>query len=438
MELIDGSRHAEVIVITELIDVSRPATSRKNWRRLQRNSPRLTNLKISLPRRHHRNGPIIAEADIGELGRDIGNSTHILRLELLGADKYDGGFKEYNIDEARRKFQLLCQEMSQNRSIKDLHLSDFYTLGGDMRQFLTPFLETNIASNSNLQCISLKNCNISLEGMDSLVTHLMRRGAPFDELSLVNCGINDIDDDFVEALVMKFRENPTLTPKKLALASDSIGQNGWGFVATLLKDPRCTMEVLDLSSNFKIKTETIIVFANALAENSILQELLLRQTFYTTTGLRACSQCLCNTTSIEATYSSNHTLQVVSFNPTSFLLDESSDDSDDDSDNAYFEFNQNLGWNKNANKKVVARRKVFQHHFLHNFKMEPFEGMAPELLVRTLNFIDKASLENGGITNADVRNLIISQLIKNNPMVCEIVKPMSIEKGTIRKRRHSL
>lgn len=206
--------------------------------------------------------------------------------------------------------------------------------------------------------------------MGSLVTHLMRRGAPFDELSLVNYDNNDINDDFVEALVMKFRENPTLIPKKLTLASNNIGQNGYSFVATLLKDPRCTMEVLDLTFNFKIKTETIIVFANALAEKNALKQLRVPQAVITTTGLRACSQCLCNTTSIEATYSSNHTLQVVTSRPNlSSRSDANSDDdsdgdSDGDSDDGIndllrFEFNQNLDWNKKANKKVAPAAKCF-------------------------------------------------------------------------------
>ena len=87
------------------------------------------------------------------------------------------------------------------------------------------------------------------------------------------------------------------------------------------------------------------------------------------------SQALCNTTDINATHSSNHTLSIFSNQRPSDL-------------------DQYLEWNTNANKKVVAHQKVFLQHFICDFHMKPFIKMHPDVLGHVLSFMDKASTEN--------------------------------------------
>ena len=83
---------------------------------------------------------------------------------------------------------------------------------------------------------------------------------------------------------------------------------------------------------------------------------------------------------------------------------------------------------------MVARQKVSTKHFIENFKMEPFGGIHQDLLDCVLGFVDRSSVENGGVTNANTRNSIVYKLIKNNPTECDITKPEPIGNG--RKRKH--
>ena len=55
-----------------------------------------------------------------------------------------------------------------------------------------------------------------------------------------------------------------------------------------------------------------------------------------------------------------------------------------------------LEWNENANKVMVACKKVFMHHFVQNFSIDPFLEMEPDLLASILDFIHKDSAENIG------------------------------------------
>ena len=407
--------------------VNRPGfTSGENLLRIKRNDPTLKEVIVDL----QNESQLHLENDIEALGKAIGNNTHVckmwLHLMLRARD---------NANEAKLNlFQLFLEEISQNRSIENLWLDyQELQLGADLIvRSIGPFLERN----NNLKTFRITFFRIELnrDNMNSIMAPLVRRETPLEKLDL---GWNSIDDDSVEALVTLFLGNPAMAPKEIDLSGNCISDNGCRSLATLLQNPRFTLEKLNLYEN-DVKVNSAILFVNALVGNTTLKELningdCISTEYMTTGGLRAFSQSLCDTTNINTTYSSNHTLQVLAYLGGYMSPDYELDDPDYDSDDDYeielrienklhLEISQYLSWNANDNKTIVARKKLFMNHFVTNFTMEPFEGMEPELLIRVLSFMEKASGENGGVTNSVARNLILSELVTKNPMICDIVK----------------
>ena len=402
-------------------------TSRENLLRIQRNDPSLHGVRVRIDNGHP-NVPL--RGDSAEaLGRGIGNNIHLRELELTsGAGiNYCYGGKE--------AFLLLCEGISQNRSIETVSFVDHYArFGADLIQSLTPFFEHN----NNLKSITFRGTDTT---SSLLVAPLMRRVTPLETLDL---GSSLVDSESVEALVAALQDNPTMTPKSICLRNNFIFTDACRSLATLLQDPRCKLEILDLSFN-TLDDSSAILFANALIGNTNLKQFIMKDKdedeenddALKTSGFRAFSQTLCNTTNINTTYASNHTLQVLHCKGNlEYDLDYDSDDDTETELELHSDISQYLIWNSNENKKIVARKKVFMKHFVNNFTMEPFEGMEPELLVCVLHFMDKASEENGGVTNTTARNLILTQLITKDPMICDIAKPGPLQGVSDRKRKH--
>ena len=419
-------------------------TSRENVLRIQLNDPSLKDIVLSIDAAD--GSHILLAGDIEALGWGIGQNTHLRKLvidtrgwnmqEVMGA----------HIQEAwTETIRLLYEGISQNRSIEHLLVTHVFRIGTDIIHFLPPFLEHN----NNFKYIHFcdkDECpyysRLTRDNMRSIMVPLLKRDTPFEKLDLSHC---EIDDDLVEALLTPLQASPAMSPKEIDFGNNNIGGDGCRSIATLLRDQRCSMETLNLTDN-AVKNSLAILFANALIRNTYLKELNIGDIDYahysprfsvTTSGLRAFSQTLCNTSNINATYSSNHTLQVLEYGETYKSTGEDSDSDSEIYENPlHSDICQYLSWNTNDNKTIVARKKVFMKHFLCNFTMEPFKEMEPELLVGVLHFMDKASDENYGLTNLCARNLIIFQLITKNPMICGIVKTGVIENCHNRKRKY--
>ena len=381
-------------------------TSREHWHRIKNNDPSLHPLDVLIePDDPPQYGPLIQDADIANVGRDISNFTHPMEISLVGSYQ--------RVDEARRKFLLFCEGIHHNKSVEKLYLNTFSPLDDEMIQSISPFLQSSSSNHNNiLQRLEISNCEWNLEGIQSLVAALASRESPLEELHLTEC---QICDDLVGAIFVALGANPAMTPKKIGLNMNNFGQ--CNSIATLLQDQACTLEKLDLSDNQGIDDDSARVLADALEGNASLKELHLGDgTAIKWTGLQALSKSLCNTTTINSTYSSNHTLEILHYERSlSYDTDDDSDQEPDDShayyDDAATDLQQYLTWNRNEDKTMVARQKVFMKHFIQNFRIEPFNDMEPDILVRVLHFMLRASAENGGVTNVNARNFITIQLL---------------------------
>jgi len=161
----------------------------------------------------------------------------------------------------------------------------------------------------------------------------------------------------------------------LDLQENHIGRVGCQALATLLEDPGCNLVDLDLNNNM-IENCGAKAVADALADNKKLEILCLDENYITTEGWDAFNHILCNNSSINETYSSNHTLRTI----TSFGRDKTQRvrmyDEDGVIPNRLFElldFNERAHNEDHARHRArTARRKILDVHFRRDFDMGPF------------------------------------------------------------------
>jgi hypothetical protein len=89
---------------------------------------------------------------------------------------------------------------------------------------------------------------------------------------------------------------------------------GWVDFSTVLRNPTSALEVIYVS-NDSINDEVIQSFADALANNNKLRELnictVIAHNHITADVYAAMTNILCDTSSIQSTYHSNHTLEII-------------------------------------------------------------------------------------------------------------------------------
>ena len=385
----------------ELIDKTNPnSTTSENWLKMRNNDSDLTHLMVipeSLLGSHSHWGPVIQDTKMKELGQDIANNTSVKDLSLHPNfyDETTPSPHEDEIERKRQNFLLICEGFHNNQSIEKLHLHG--TIIQFLLQFLTPFL---MQSTNVLQEITLGKCELGHEEINLFATCLISRAVPLDKLTLIGVeeGINE--------LALAFHDNPGLFPKKFyaTLLNRIIGLDECTSMAHLLQDSRCTMEELSImpsnKSYFRIRDDRPIVIANALAGNETLYKLDLGYFIPLRVIAEAFYKTMCNPSTINSTYTSNHTLCEL-----------------DDYVVGHYTLSQYLHMNSDDDKKAVARHKVLRHHFSGQFSMNEFEKMKPELLMLSLIFLDKWGAEyNYGARHYVARHSILFHLIKSAPM----------------------
>ena len=179
-------------------------------------------------------------------------------------------------------------------------------------------------------------------------------------------------------------ESSNLQYVEITSISRTISSTGWGFFATCLKNPKCALNTL-IIEECDIDDDGASNIVSVLPDNARLESLYMRGNY----ELRRkdwsdLALVLCDKTSIENTYSSNHTLNEFEFDWLSndeadfdFGIDEDEGDGgdrDDDeedwteADRAFIsatwdEIEMFLSMNQNQNKAEVARLKIMKHHF---------------------------------------------------------------------------
>jgi len=193
--------------------------------------------------------------------------------------------------------------------------------------------------------------------------------------------------------------------KTLDLSSSLVSIPSWNWadsLANILHNQSCDLESLSLSHN-DIEDAGVISFSAALANNNSLRELKLNGSISVISdlGWGALTKALCDMSSIEATYTSNHTLHCVS-----------GEDDDDDND-IPFALEELLYINKYNTESEAARQKIIKYHMLKDDGIDVgvFIGMELNKLPSAISWMVRE--------RDDIGLSVLYQLCKSLPFLFE-------------------
>ena len=257
---------------------------------------------------------------------------------------------------------VLGNALAKNKTLEDLDL-DYNAIGDEG----AAALGNSLADNKTLKNLSLQeNRNITTTGWTAFARCLFN-----SSLEVLGLSGNTINDEGATTLSNALANNVKLT--ELDLSNNlNITSSGWMAMSSLLQQPNSSLEIFCLSSTGNhITDEVAIAFANALVNNTSLRWLQFGDDHaITTRGWTALSSTLCDKSSIERIYSSNHTLEGVGWEPG--------------------ELASSLQLNRNNNKAEVARQKILQYHFSGgNTKVEEFVNMKMKVLPQAMSWIGR-------------------------------------------------
>ena len=202
--------------------------------------------------------------------------------------------------------------------------------------------------------------------MDEVKQEMLRRIRENDtpRINLFNCG--GLTDGHVLPMIEAIRGHTSYSSiHELCLSANHIGVAGCAALATLLEDPNCNLHTLQLQGN-NIDIVCATSLLDGLVSNTKLRKLWLHNNpidrdieIANPLVVDVFCKALCNTTSINDTHLSNHTLEGVSFgyaNPE--------------------EMKVLLELNGSTSNKSAAINKILRYH--PNIDVEPFFEIGTE------------------------------------------------------------
>jgi hypothetical protein len=204
-----------------------------------------------------------------------------------------------------------------------------------------------LATNKTLKKMNIRflNFELGVEGWRGFSDCLRSSRSALQELDLSEIRLGD---EGAAILGAALATNKTLKKLKIGCSCSSdfvqLGVEGWRGFSDCLQSPLSVLEELELLNIGLGDVGTAAILGNALATNKTLKKLTIGYR-YDDIGWRSFSDCfvpniICDVTSIESTYSSNHTLCYVSNVASPYLT-----------------------MNENGNKASVSRQKILKHHF---------------------------------------------------------------------------
>jgi len=353
--------------------------------------------------------------DMGWLGYFIGKNKNLTNLYLSPFTPSSSG----SFEEVLTPFLI---GVNNNRSITSLDFCrGLDLLGGKIFTIMGPFFENspvlaelhinecNLGDNGwrllalaigsskakSLQKVTLVDCNVSDEGLVDIITalsihpHLQNLWWSGNRLSTKGCMAlatllrysctivktlhldnNELDDEGIHALVPVLKNCSHL--HTLMLNDNlAISLKGWRCLATILEAPSSNLTDFFIMGN-NIDDEVVNAFTSALLNNHTLRNIFLHYNeTITDKRWKAFSKLLCDTSSVNSTYLSNHTLTFVTGGDTRASL------------------KALLYLNKRENKKEVAMIKILQNH--NDINLTPFFEWEFKVLPLMIGWLGKAS-----------------------------------------------
>jgi len=194
----------------------------------------------------------------------------------------------------------------------------------------------------------------------------------------------------------------------------TIKRLGWHGFLDCLWNSHSAMESLSLS-DCKISTEVAVAAVLALANNATVKKLDLSINPYITSSAgTVVALVLCNKTSVESTFSSNHTLVK--------LVGSLSEDSDD-----WYDITSSLKMNENADKSEVAREKILKHHFpMDRTGIQEFARMSETIMPNAIEWTGRNRLS---------RLSLMYELARGLPTLFEVRREIHARAGEKKRKR---
>ena len=205
-----------------------------------------------------------------------------------------------------------------------------------------------------LHSLGLENNGIGDDGLEVLI-----QGLP---ASVCRLDLNDNE-------VTLARQLPLLRFKWLNLSGNTLSAGGPRVVAASLANKECRLETLHLFRT-NIGDEGAPILATSIRSNQRLTCMSLTNGDITETGWDAFSPILCDTSSITATYSSNHSLQSLGY-----------------CDNMPEDIETLLELNSDEDNSRVAATKILQTH--RHLDIKPFFDRKLDLLPHVVAWLER-------------------------------------------------
>lgn len=398
----------------KMSDITSDEGNAEILRRLKNNEPGLTSMCMCNEEDEMNNNDYFPESarDMGWLGYFVGNNTHLTNLTCFGLENFNG------------IIELFCRGLKNNNSIESLSFLNSNLSESDVFRFMVPFFKNNNTlteleldecemgaevcrslslalgghTHKSLKHLKLINCEIGdeplvdiilalsmhpqLETLELHASGMGRNGCvalatllrwTTTELHTLYLGDNDIDDEGVEALTLALANSRHLRTLNLS-GNSSITIRGLQALSALLEAPSFNLQELLLAYN-GIGDEGVVAFASTLTKNRALKTLsLYNNPSITAGGWAAFSKLLCDATSVNKTFLSNHTLQDL-FRPDGLPSDLVS--------------SLNLN-SSEAGRKQIAMIKILKHH--NDFDLQPLFEWDFKLLPFVISWLEAASI----------------------------------------------
>ena len=233
--------------------------------------------------------------------------------------------------------------LKQNSSVSELSLfCDVHNIVGGVGQKILEVYQAN----SNLTVIGIFNARLQ-NGGDQVVAATLRNCTNLKNIDLHECNMSD---EQLLSIVGAIRGLTSLVV--LNLHNNRIGNTGCEALATLLRDPNSNLRIIYLGSN-DIHNDGAATLANALLNNTKLRILNLDRNPINQSVVDIFARLLCNTSSINKIYCSNHTFEQLGLS----------------SHGVGYQLDSLLQLNRYTNKSHVAIKKILNYH--PNIDMEP-------------------------------------------------------------------
>jgi len=336
--------------------------------------------------------PISPDAWIG-LGANIGKHSYLKELEV----RMDG--LDYEVDEigTTEHLEAFCVGLAHNRSLQKLFIEEL-----DCRRARLDTLRPLLVQNENLKNLQLHSCKLGPNDFRMLSDAFRQRKRPCSITSLAFT--SDTDAPISDESVPAFLEMTTIITnlKELDLSYNNIGIGGCDELVPLLQNRDSKLKRLYLDEN-PIGDEGAQILANAMVHNETLKELAIggSRSNVTRAGCDAFFRILCNTSNINATFDSNHTLRRLwrSYSSHNIVSNE-----------------LHFCLMTNADGKIrAARTKIIHFHLSGNFDLSPFKSMDAVVLPFLLGYIGRELNEK---MLSSSRSLAFYRIVRNFPDLC--------------------